>query len=363
MIPPSSAPSSTEVANSLEKQGTSGLESTSTENLKPGEEQPAEQTSTPSSPSSNTPGNDQVITPTLTEENEEKKKAPEHVSEKAKLTFVCTLCSKEFGTKGSLKTHTRVHTGERPFVCPIDGCGKSFTQHANCTRHVKLMHSDEGKKKRTRRMKAHGSSNGSEQDDTLGSSSSSSSMTMLFSKNHQQPVLPHQSVTQTSSPAKQFLDVANKKPKMLSTAGIPLATATIPAQYYHHPVAAHQFGYQVPQMYVQNMFAPHQQQQQQYEYIGYPSGYSFIPRGPGGGGYIAADLNGNFLVDTSLQHQQQPQPTPSFFPSQVAWAQAMQAQTAAATANTINLATTAGKPENLGFQCFQPGLNLEQRRL
>jgi len=43
------------------------------------------------------------------------------------MTFsACTTCGKAFSTSSSLVTHTRIHTGVRPYACTT--CGKAFSK-------------------------------------------------------------------------------------------------------------------------------------------------------------------------------------------------------------------------------------------
>jgi len=47
--------------------------------------------------------------------------------------FGCSCCGKSFTSSRSLETHTRVHTGERPYSCAQ--CGKRFTQSGHLKTH------------------------------------------------------------------------------------------------------------------------------------------------------------------------------------------------------------------------------------
>ncbi|ELU18669.1 hypothetical protein CAPTEDRAFT_131120, partial [Capitella teleta] len=52
--------------------------------------------------------------------------------------FVCTICEKGFTAKTSLARHLRIHTGEKPFTCPV--CAYASKKKDNLMRHVKAIH-------------------------------------------------------------------------------------------------------------------------------------------------------------------------------------------------------------------------------
>lgn len=56
---------------------------------------------------------------------------------------VCPVCKKRFTRPSSLTTHIYSHTGEKPFICEVEGCGRHFSVISNLRRHKKI-HSQSG---------------------------------------------------------------------------------------------------------------------------------------------------------------------------------------------------------------------------
>ena len=50
----------------------------------------------------------------------------------------CKVCDKRFTRPSSLQTHMYSHTGEKPFACTVEGCGRHFSVVSNLRRHKKV---------------------------------------------------------------------------------------------------------------------------------------------------------------------------------------------------------------------------------
>ncbi|KAE8163815.1 hypothetical protein BDV40DRAFT_132678 [Aspergillus tamarii] len=65
-------------------------------------------------------------------------KMPSNTQKKHK----CKVCDKRFTRPSSLQTHMYSHTGEKPFACDVEGCGRHFSVVSNLRRHKKVHKGD-----------------------------------------------------------------------------------------------------------------------------------------------------------------------------------------------------------------------------
>ncbi|KAI5855774.1 hypothetical protein BZA05DRAFT_333293 [Tricharina praecox] len=62
-------------------------------------------------------------------------------------------CGKSFTTSGHLARHTRIHTGEKNYVCPDAGCAARFSRQDNCMQHYRTHQSGSGNKRAARKRR------------------------------------------------------------------------------------------------------------------------------------------------------------------------------------------------------------------
>lgn len=52
--------------------------------------------------------------------------------------YKCKYCSKSLSTKQSLREHSYIHTGQKPYVCKEPGCNQTFRQSSQLSYHKRI---------------------------------------------------------------------------------------------------------------------------------------------------------------------------------------------------------------------------------
>lgn len=51
--------------------------------------------------------------------------------------YICSVCGKGARTSTDLATHSRIHTGERPYKCNVPNCTKSYKTPSQLSAHTR----------------------------------------------------------------------------------------------------------------------------------------------------------------------------------------------------------------------------------